>query len=184
MFRDSPKKSLLQLSILTMGQSPVSSSYNDNKNGLPFYQGKTEFGEKYITTKMYCTDPKKKANAGDVLISVRAPVGAVNMTLNDCCIGRGLASIRGRQGKIHSEYIFYALRTIEDEISAMGQGATFKAINKDHLYNNVMIPEATVDEQDLFISFVQKTDKSKTELQKSLDNLNAMTKALIQENLK
>lgn len=159
-FTNVSKLELSKVAIITMGQSPDSSTYNNKGEGIPFYQGKTEFGEKYVSTKMYCTDPKKRAKAGDVLMSVRAPVGSVNITLDDCCIGRGLASIRGNEGKTHSEFLFYALRTIEDEIAAMGQGATFKAINKDQLYT-VMVPDATNDEQARFVTFVQQSDKSK-----------------------
>lgn len=160
LFTNVSKLELSKVAIITMGQSPDSSTYNDKGEGIPFYQGKTEFGEKYVSTKIYCTDPKKKAKAGDVLMSVRAPVGSVNITLDDCCIGRGLASIRGNEGKTHSEFLFYALRTIEDEIAAMGQGATFKAINKDQLHT-VMVPDASNDEQAGFVTFVQQSDKSK-----------------------
>lgn len=78
-----------------MGQSPSSESYNDEGQGMPFFQGKTDFGLVYPTVRMYCTDPKRIAKKDDILISVRvrAPVGAVNIATETCCIGRGVAAI-------------------------------------------------------------------------------------------
>src|SRR5680860_802479 len=76
-----------------MGQSPPSSSYNEDREGLPFFQGKAEFGALYPEPKKWCTDPKKLASKDDVLISVRAPVGPTNLAPEKCCIGRGLAAL-------------------------------------------------------------------------------------------
>ena len=82
---------------IVLGQSPPSSTYNENENGLPFYQGKLEFGNIYPSPQKWCTEPKKIAEKGDVLISVRAPVGPTNICPERSCIGRGLAAIRGRR---------------------------------------------------------------------------------------
>ncbi|MDJ0746498.1 MAG: hypothetical protein QNJ32_24480 [Xenococcaceae cyanobacterium MO_167.B27] len=78
---------------IVLGQSPPSSTYNTEKNGLPFFQGKAEFGNLYPTPQKWCDSPKKTANQGDVLISVRAPVGSTNICIEKSCIGRGLAAI-------------------------------------------------------------------------------------------
>jgi len=84
---------LPEITEITMGQSPPGSTYNSKGQGLPFFQGKVDFGERYPTPRVWCTQPKKTANAGDVLISVRAPVGPTNVADRKCIIGRGLAAL-------------------------------------------------------------------------------------------
>lgn len=183
MFGKTDKKRLSEIASITMGQSPASNTYNETGDGMPFYQGKTEFGDMYVTTKMYCSAPNKKAIAGDILLSVRAPVGAVNLTRTDCCIGRGLAAIHGLKNKANTLYLFYALRVLEDDVVRMGQGATFLAINKDHLYN-FMIPAPSLKLQNTFVEFMQKAEAVKSETLASLDNLNSMTRTIINNTLK
>ena len=78
---------------INMGQSPDSSSYNDNNDGLPFFQGNADFGELYPTVRVWCSQPSKVANKNDILISVRAPIGALNIADCKCCIGRGIAAL-------------------------------------------------------------------------------------------
>ena len=85
--------SLSDIAEITFGQSPPSSTYNEEKQGLPFYQGKLEFGEIYPTPRKWCSVPQKIAEKGDVLISIRAPVGPTNICPERSCIGRGLAAI-------------------------------------------------------------------------------------------
>lgn len=116
---------------LIMGQSPPSDTYNDNGDGLPFYQGKTDFGFKYPTPRKYCSDPKKVAEAGDILISVRAPVGPTNIASEKSCIGRGLGAIRAQT--IDSEFLYFNLKYIEPFVASLGTGSTFTAINKTQL---------------------------------------------------
>ena len=161
MFEGCEKAPLTDLSEITMGQSPDSSSYNDNKEGVPFFQGKTEFGDIFVTANKYCTSPKKMAKAMDILMSVRAPVGSVNITQFDCCIGRGLASIRPKDGT-DVWYLFNALRMMEQEISDMGVGSTFAAISKSDM-GKIKIPLASTNRQKEFSDFVQQVDKSKFE---------------------
>jgi type I restriction enzyme S subunit len=112
---------------IILGQSPPSSTYNENGDGLPFYQGKLEFGNFYPTPRKWCTAPKKIAEKGDVLISVRAPVGPTNICPEKSCIGRGLAAIRGLGG-IETFFILYSIRTFEHNLAGKGIGTTFKAI--------------------------------------------------------
>ena len=159
MFKNSQKVNLKDVSEITMGQSPDSITYNTEKDGLPFFQGKTEFKEKYIgTPSVWCNAPKKIANSNDILMSVRAPVGDVNITLEKCCIGRGLASIRAKN--ISTEYLFFALSLLKDEIESKGVGSTFKAINKD-IIESIQIPSVDKKLQNDFSEFFIQIDKSK-----------------------
>lgn len=115
---------------ITMGQSPPGSSYNNEEKGVPFYQGKTEFGTIYLRApRVWTTDPKKYASSGDIVMSVRAPVGPVNLVKEDICIGRGLAAIQSNQELLDNLYLFYYLRTIEESIRGNG-GAVFDSISK------------------------------------------------------
>jgi len=113
---------------IVMGQSPPSSSYNLNKDGLPFFQGKKEFGDMYPAVIKYCSEPKKTAEKNDTLLSVRAPVGPVNMAKEKSCIGRGLAAIRSK-GDLNSEFIYYFMKGNEYNIARSGRGSTFDAIS-------------------------------------------------------
>ena len=116
---------------LVMGQSPPSTSYNDACHGLPFYQGKTDFGATYPTPRIYCREPKKIAEAGDILMSVRAPVGATNLCHGKSCIGRGIAAIRATG--IDRDFLYFYLKKIEAYIDSLGSGAIFRAINRSQL---------------------------------------------------
>jgi type I restriction enzyme, S subunit len=115
-----------------MGQSPPSENYNQSGDGIPFYQGKTDFGLRYPTPRYWCTTPSKLAQKDDILISVRAPVGPTNVASEECCIGRGLAALRPRHD-ISLEFLLYSLKGFESSIAAMGYGTTFVAITKKQL---------------------------------------------------
>ena len=142
------------------GSSPDSSTYNDTGEGVPFYQGKTEFGDLYINNPVtYCTAPVKMAKKDSILMSVRAPVGAVNIATQDCCIGRGLASITPKKEKGETMFIYYALKYMEEEIDRLGTGSTFKAINKDS-YARIQLPEASFEGQMKFVEIAKQADKS------------------------
>jgi len=117
---------------LEMGQSPDSASYNQKGDGIPFYQGKSDFGPLTPTPRHWCSDPKKVALPGDVLLSVRAPVGPTNYVTEDSCIGRGLAALRPFGG-VQTEFILWWMRAIESEIARMGTGTTFVAVSKRDL---------------------------------------------------
>ena len=114
---------------IVMGQSPASKTYNHSGAGLPFFQGKAEFGDLYPTINMYCSQPKKIAKQGATLLSVRAPVGPTNLTQHKCCIGRGLAALHPC-GEIEPKFLLYLFRSIEPVISGKGTGSTFKSITK------------------------------------------------------
>jgi len=120
---------------LIMGQSPPSSTYNNEGKGLPFLQGKAEFGDIYPIPEIYCNKPIKVAKKGDILLSVRAPVGQVNIAPFDCCIGRGLAAIRPNKVQIDDIYLFYYLKRFGHRLENISSGSTFKAIKKSDIEN-------------------------------------------------
>lgn len=117
---------------VTMGQSPPGHTYNESGSGLPFFQGKAEFGELYPTPRKWCTAPGKLAESGDILLSVRAPVGPTNLAREVCCIGRGLASIRP-EGGIDPSYILSFLRFTAARLAQGATGTTFEAVNGDQV---------------------------------------------------
>lgn len=182
LFKDTPKVKLEKIAHIVMGQSPKSDTYNTEGKGVPFNQGSGDFTDKYVKSHMYCTAPTRMAEAGDVLMSVRAPVGTVNITEEECCIGRGLAAIRSKKSSEYNEFFLYAFRVMEKEISNMGQGSTVLSINKNTLHD-LLMPDADKELQKEFILFAQQSDKSKFELNRALDELTATYKQIIKDNL-
>ncbi len=125
---------------ITMGQSPDGSSYNETGEGEIFYQGSTDFGIRFPSVRMYTTSPTRFAKQGDILMSVRAPVGAVNIANTDCCIGRGLSAINSKIGSI--TYIYYVIHYLKVRFDSLNTaGTTFGSITKDELFNlSVVVP--------------------------------------------
>lgn len=170
---------------LIMGQSPKSSTYNKNGAGLPFYQGKADFGSVYPKERMYCSEPIKIAEKDDILISVRAPVGALNLSFGKSCIGRGLAAIRAK--KINYLFLYYQLKLLEKKIEAMGVGSTFKSINKNVLANmDLSVPESEKEQQTIAIilSKIQEATENQEKIIKTTTELKtALMKKLFSEGL-
>ena len=133
-----------KISNILMGQSPPGKTYNNDGKGIPFLQGKAEFGPFYPRPIKFTTSPLKIAESGSILISVRAPVGDVNIANINYCIGRGLASISVRKGS--NMFLFYLLKYFKQNIEKEGTGSTFKAINKNKL-KNFKIPFPPLEEQ-------------------------------------
>lgn len=131
-----PKWSLVPLGSVcdvVAGQSPPGESYNTTEQGTPFYQGKTEFGPMFIGEPVkWTTNPQRFAEMGDILMSVRAPVGPVNLATEHVCIGRGLAAIKPQENNVIPTYVFYILRTMESQITG-DMGATFASISKQNI---------------------------------------------------
>ena len=123
-----------------MGQSPSSNTYNLEKRGYPFYQGNSDFGKLHPHARIWCDQPKKMARKNDILVSVRAPIGELNIANEDCCIGRGLAAITINKSKSNLMYVFYALTAYNKVLKEKGTGSTFKAINKSAL-EEILLPE-------------------------------------------
>ena len=145
---------LKEISEIILGQSPPSSTYNTDGEGLPFYQGKLEFGKLYPTPRKWCTEPKKIAKKGDVFISIRAPVGPTNLCPEKSAVGRGLAAIRGLDG-IQSFFILYLMRRFENEIASRGTGTTFNAITGNQL-KTFQIPLPPLTEQEQILSELER----------------------------
>ena len=136
---------LKDIAKITMGQSPDSSSYNENGEGLPFYQGNADFGELYPNERVWCNAPKKVAKPNDILISVRAPIGALNYAKDKCCIGRGLAAITV-EDDAERNYIFHLLKAKNADLNKQGTGSTFKAIGRNIL-EELKVPQISQDEK-------------------------------------
>ncbi|GAQ00150.1 restriction endonuclease subunit S [Leptolyngbya sp. NIES-2104] len=114
---------------ITMGQSPSSSTYNQDKKGLPFYQGRKDFGSRYPSVRVYCNAPTRFANAGDTLISVRAPVGDINLASEQCCIGRGVAAARHKDGS--RSYTYYTMQGLNEHFARFeAKGTIFGSMSK------------------------------------------------------
>ncbi len=117
---------------VTMGQSPPGSTYNEESEGIPFFQGRRDFGKRFPSERVYCTAPKRMANKGDTLLSVRAPVGDSNIALTDCCIGRGLAALRHKSQS--SSFTYYSVKQLGKELASYdSEGTVFGSINQKNL---------------------------------------------------
>lgn len=144
--------------MVQMGQSPPGETYNAGGIGLPFFQGKAEFGEEYPTRVKWCSQPSRIAEAGDILLSVRAPVGPTNFATERCCIGRGLAAIRSEPTKCNRRYIRYYLKRFETDIAARGVGSTFTAINR-HDLEQLELPVPPLIEQERIVRILGEADE-------------------------
>ena len=135
---------LSDLAEITMGQSPSGKSYNECGEGILFYQGRAEFGDRYPSIRLYTTEPSRIAEQNSVLLSVRAPVGDTNIAYNQCCIGRGLASIKAKHG--FNSFIFYTVSALKDQFDMYnGEGTVFGSINKDSLSSmSVIVPPISI----------------------------------------
>jgi type I restriction enzyme, S subunit len=159
---------------VTQGQSPPGNTYNAEGDGLPFFQGKAEFGDLYPTPVKWCSSPTKLAERDDILISIRAPVGPTNLSPTKACIGRGLAAIRPL-GAVSVKYVLYALRQSVQSLLDESTGSTFDAISGQTLREHV-IPLAPIREQAAIVA----------EIEKQFTRLDAAVAALkrVQANLK
>ena len=140
---------LTEYCTLNMGQSPDSKTYNTQGKGLPFYQGNADFGESHPITRVWCSAPVKVAEDGDILISVRAPIGAMNMAVERCCIGRGLAALTPIRNKCSKKFLYYALQSKVDSLIAQGTGSTFKAIGKKVLETTCIPAYSTIEQEQI-----------------------------------
>ncbi len=181
--KDWEEKTLGEVCLVIAGQSPEGKYYNNTGNGLPFYQGKKEYGEKYIgKPTTWTTKTTKEAEKGDILMSVRAPVGPINFSTQKICIGRGLASIRA--GKlIDKEFLFSFLLNHEKKIVG-NTGAVFNSINKNQI-ENIKIYLPSLSEQ---LTILKKLDALSAETKKleaiyqqKLNDLEELKKAILQK---
>lgn len=161
---------------INMGQSPDSSSYNTSGDGLPFFQGNADFGDKYPVTRVWCNEPTKIAHAEDILISVRAPIGAMNYAKETCCIGRGLAAITPDKKLVSPEFVFWLLKGKNAELNNKGTGSTFKAISRKVL-EEVLIPDISLEQQIAFATQLESAYSIIQTRQRQLRDLDTLIKA-------
>ena len=144
---------LSDIADITMGQSPSGSSYNEDGNGTIFFQGRAEFGFRFPTVRLYTTEPKRIACANDTLMSVRAPVGDLNVAHTDCCIGRGLAAIHSKNN--HQSFVLYTMLSLKKQLDVFnGEGTVFGSINRNSLNEMpLLIPSSKMlDEFEILVA--------------------------------
>lgn len=150
--------SLSDIAVITMGQSPKGDTFNETGEGAVFYQGRTDFGFRFPTRRLYTTEPKRIALCGDALMSVRAPVGDLNVAYEECCIGRGLAAIHSKDN--HQSFVLYTLFTLKKQLDVFnGEGTVFGSINKESL-NSMEITIPPRELMDRFESTVSPIDRA------------------------
>ncbi|MFT7223410.1 MAG: type I restriction enzyme S subunit [Cellvibrionaceae bacterium] len=149
-------KPLKEIANITMGQSPKSEFYNSNGEGLPFHQGVTKFGFRFVEHEAYCTKPTRLSEPGDILFSVRAPVGRLNITNDVIVLGRGLSAIHSIDG--FQSFLFYALKSYFFKEDMIGSGAIYASVTKKDLENQeILIPSITLLQE--FDDFASDIDK-------------------------
>lgn len=174
---------IMELKLITdiiMGQSPPSNTYNLKQIGLPFLQGSAEFGSIYPYPKMYCSNPMKIVNSENILISVRAPVGDINISNDKICIGRGLAGLVPL--KINIFFLFYYLMFCKTKLEQLAGGSTFKSINRDVL-ENFKLPDVKKEEQQTIAQILTAIDNAIDVVSKQIETLNKIKKATMEKLL-
>jgi type I restriction enzyme S subunit len=179
-------KRLGDVCIIIAGQSPKSDTYNTEKIGFPFYQGKMDFGIEFPTPRIWCSAPIKIAIKDDILLSVRAPVGPTNMANENCCIGRGLCAIRANSD-IDKSYLKAYFRMFESDIAKMGSGSIFQAITTEDV-KDLTIPLPPFDEQRRIAAIIEKklasVEKAKKAAAEQQEAAEALAKAYLREVFK
>ena len=168
---------LNDIATITMGQSPDGDSYNENGNGEVFYQGKSDFGNRFVSERIFTTAPTRIANPNDILLSVRAPVGVINITQKKCCIGRGLAAISSKNKQ--NSFLFYTLKSLSPAFEIFnGEGTVFGSINREGLKNlEIIIPDD--NEIAKFEKHASKIDKEIENNELEISKLQKIKKMLI-----
>ena len=168
-----------------LGQSPPGSTYRAHPEGLPFFQGKADFGEISPVPRVWCIAPKKIAEAGDLLISVRAPVGPTNIAKERCAIGRGLAILRTGD-RVNRDFLLAYLKKFESFISQMGSGSTFNAITGKQLIT-LPVPLPPLPEQQRIVTTLDRqmaaVEKARLAAEEMLENISSLKNAILRELL-
>ena len=174
---------LKDIAAIIAGQSPESKYYNTNGEGIPFFQGKADFGALYPNIRTYCSQPIRIAEKDDILLSVRAPVGPTNLSPGKVCIGRGLTAIRPGSS-ISLKYLLYFFRYYEAQLQKSGTGTTFKAITQN-VIKNIEVPVPSLDEQERIVFKIEelfsKLDASVAELKIAKEKLKVYRQAVLKE---
>ena len=164
---------------VVMGQSPPGNTYNENKDGIIFFQGRTDFGFRFPTPRIFCTQPSRFANKFDTLMSVRAPVGDLNYADGRCCIGRGVAAIRHKNKGIHHSYTYYLMKHLRSDFDVHEDtGTIFGSINKDELLN-IKCPKLDINNISYFNSSIGSLDDKLVSNCKQIQQLEKLRDTLL-----
>ena len=172
---------LEKFSNIMMGMSPPSESYNENQDGLPFYQGVTDFGENYPNTTMWCSDPRKIADKNQILFSVRAPVGETNITNEQSCLGRGVCSINPLENKLM--YCYFLISYFKKQFVVYAQGTTYDAINRNEIARTRLPFTSNKKEQQKIASILSNIDSKIASQEQYKEKLERLKKSLMQKLL-
>lgn len=160
------------------GNSPPSSTYNENGDGLPFFQGNSEFGHFHPEADTWCSEPRKEADKSDVLMSIRAPVGDLNIADRRCCIGRGLAALQPET--INGLYLFYNLVERQAWLSRLATGSTFKSVTKGDL-QHLDIPVPPLEEQRKIATVLSTVDQAIQKTEEVIEQTRYIKQGLVNE---
>ena len=176
LFSDVERVPLSNIATITMGQSPAGSTLNE-QDGVIFYQGRTDFGFRYPTVRLFTTDPKRMAKAGDILLSVRAPVGDVNIASEDCCIGRGIASISSK----YTSFVYYSFLNQKNDFDIYNNSGTiFGSINREGL-SSFNLPASNIALIEKFESIASEMDKAILNNTIEINKLHTLKQAYLQK---
>ena len=170
---------LRNIADIIAGQSPPSSTYNSERKGIPFFQGKADYGEKYPSVRYWCTEPTKISLPNDILISMRAPVGPVNINIVESCIGRGLSAIRVKKN-VSRDFIYFWLKQNQHIIAAKETGSTFKAITQKIL-NEIVVPFPCYSDQLQIANLLSKAENLIAQRKESIRLLDEFLKSTFLE---
>lgn len=162
---------------VTMGQSPSSLFYNDTKDGLPLIQGNADMCNRKSIIRNYTSKITKTCNAGDIIMSVRAPVGAVGIASFDSCIGRGVCAFK------RNNFLYYLLLFIEDDWSKLSAGSTFESVNGNHIRNFEVTIPSSLAEQRAIASILSDMDAEIAELEAKRDKYKEVRQGMMQQLL-
>jgi len=166
---------------ITMGQSPPSETYNEKGIGLPFYQGVTDFGEINPMPTVWCSNANKTANPDQILFSVRAPVGEINLNTSRCYMGRGISSLTPKNSDL--KYCFYLLKQFKSHFIQYSQGTTYDAINKNEIGMTKLIYTQNISEQKKIALIISHSDTQIQQTQKIIEYTKKLKNGLMQRLL-
>ncbi len=172
-------KKLGEVAEITMGQSPPSDTYNEKEEGLPFFQGKAEFGARFPEVRKYCSKPVRIAEQNNILMSVRAPVGSLNIADKNCCIGRGLCAIKS-SNRLNYLFLYHFLKSIERSISEKGEGSTFTAINRKVIERiEITVPPLSIQQK--IVSILERVESLKQKREQANEEANKIIQSIFYE---
>ncbi|BFI51790.1 restriction endonuclease subunit S [Yersinia pseudotuberculosis] len=172
---------LSDIAMVQMGSSPKSGAYNDNGYGLPLIQGNADIKNRRSAPRIFTTEITKECDVGDILLSVRAPVGTVALSSHKACIGRGISAIRATMG-FSQDFLYQWFLWFEPRWGALSQGSTFESINSDDI-KQLKIKLPSLDEQKKIALILSNADQEIELLQQKLNHLKQEKKALMQQLL-